>query len=149
MSIQLTFSMVSAEAFVSGEQHTWPLRVTAVSSEEGLPNEIFVWHSNAADVIDDAINPFKGDRCECVASVHQLSSITNTDTPDEPSGELRAPFYRADTALFHCLTLAQADALKAKIEADVRDLLENFRASKNLETGEVVEVTSPLTILVE
>lgn len=136
--ITLNFEEVPAEHYEFGEQHTWPLRVQAVSAEEGIPSEIFVWHRTASDVIDDAINPFAGDRCECIASVHQLSTLQAHD-PEAPTGEYQAPFYRSDVALFHCLSLYQAAELKLKIIADTQDLLENFRALAAVEAaGSVV-----------
>lgn len=136
--ITLNFEEVSAAHYVFGEQHTWPLRVVATSAEEGLPSEIFVWHHNASDVLDDQVNPFAGDRCECVASVHQLSTL-QAQEPEAPTGEHQAPFYRANVALFHCQSLVQAAELKLKIIADVTDLVENFRAlAAVVDAGEVV-----------
>ena len=140
--ITIHFEAVPAEHFEFGQQHTWPLRARAVSDEPGLPSEIFVWHRNASDVLDNSINPFKGDRCECVASVHQLSTL-QAYAPESPTGEYQAPFYRSDVALFHCLSLVQASELKLKILDDVQDLLENFRAMAAVEDAGSVEVGAP------
>lgn len=137
--ITLNFEDVPAEHYEFGEQHTWPLRVVAVSAESGLPSEIFVWHRNAADVLDTELNPFHGARCECVASVHQLSTL-QVHEPEALTGEYQAPFYRADVAIFHCLSLHQAAELKLKIISDVQDLLENFRALAAVEAGGSVVV---------
>lgn len=143
--ITLNFSKVDDDHFAAGEQHTWPLKVTAVSAEDGLTSAIFVWHVNAADYVDDGLNPYIGDRCECVASVHQLSTLPEND-PEDPEARYQGPFYRSDVGLWHCLSLAQADELKTKLQADVLDLLENFRAAQNLAADESIDIESPLTI---
>lgn len=140
MSVSLIYEQLEPRLFTGACRHTWPLRVTAASDEAGLPDEIFVWHSDASDYQDGDVNPFRGDRCECVASVHQLSSVPIVDDPEDPSGQLRIPFYRADKAVFHCLSEAQALELKAKIEADVQDLLQNFRAFNIMAAGGTVTV---------
>ena len=125
MSITLTRRSVPA-APLEGERHTWPLEVVAESHEEGIPSEIFVYHLGAANMISEE-DPYPGDRFECVASVHQLSTIPALD-PEDPGESSQVPFYRTATLFFHCLSPDDAASLWEKVQADVNDLIVNFRA---------------------
>lgn len=128
MSLTLTRSTVASEEPVPG-QHTWPLEVTAVSTTEDFPSEIFVYHA----AMDD--DPLVGDVFECVASLNQLGEIglTPVNTEDET-----IPYYRSDTLTFSCRSAQEAEDLWIKIQADALDLLNNFKAINNLVEVETI-----------
>lgn len=124
MAITLTRSKVTPEV-VSGAQHVWPLRVTAVSSLSGLPSEIFVYHAN---MDSDQINDL--DIFECVASVPQLDEIGTAAVPANPDADPPTdaiPYYRSATLEFGCRSAREAWELWMKIQEDVQDLVDNFR----------------------
>lgn len=147
MSIELTRSSLNSEHFVAGDRHTWPIRIVATSNLEGLPSEIFVWHVGAADSVTD-LDPYPGDLFECIASVHQLSSIPAND-PETPGPDSQNPFYRTNVLFFHCLSLKDADELWANVQDDVLDLIENWQAAQNLVDDETVTITSDVDLPVD
>jgi hypothetical protein len=144
MSITLTRRSISPEHFVAGEQHTWPIEIVAVSNDAAIPSEIFVYHVGAADVVTSQ-DPYPGDLFECVASVHQLNTIPVND-PETPGVDSQNPFYRTAKLFFHCLTLKDADKLWTNVQADVKDLIENFEAAQNLMDDEAVTVESEVVL---
>jgi len=137
MSISLTRSEVPASGIIAGNRHSWPLQVVAVSTTEGLSSEIFVYHVGASDGVAVPGDPYPGDRCEAIASVHQMQELP-VGTPPAPGVSSRVPFYRADTAFFYCHSLEEADRVWGIIQSDTQDLLENFLAAGNLEETEEV-----------
>lgn len=133
MSIALTRdSMQPAIEERLHNQHVWPLRVTAVSSESGLSSKIFVYHA----AMDD--DGFIGDVFECIASVPQMSEIPE-DAPVSVDGG-NVPYFRTDVLTFNCRSEDEADDLWAKVKADVTDLVQNFRAAQRFETVETVTI---------
>ncbi len=131
MSLSLVREALSIEEPVPG-QHVWPLKVTATSTTDGLPSEIFVYHS----ALDD--DPLFGDLFECVASVHQLDEIGTEPVEDNGDGT-SIPYYRSDELQFNCRSAAEAEDLWIKVQADVLDLVNNFNARDSLVEEETVE----------
>jgi len=130
MSISLTRSAV--ETFANDASvHTWPLRVTCVSTDPAVPNEIFVYHAAQND------DPLVGDIFECVASVHQLQDIGLAPIYEDG---LTVPYYRSDSLEFHCRSATEAEELWVKIQADALDLLRNAQALAALAAIETVEL---------
>lgn len=137
MAITLTRETV-IPVVVSGDQHVWPLQVTAVSDTEDLPSEIFVYHSN---MDDDQINNL--DIFECVASVEQLDEIDTAPIEADPDVDppvLAVPYYRSDTLMFGCRSAQEAAELWAKIQEDVADLHNNFLYYAQLQTEDTVVI---------
>jgi hypothetical protein len=136
MSIQLTRDSVIAVADAVLSRHVWPLQVTAVSATDGLSSKIFVYHAENGD------DPYQGDVFECIASLQQMTEIPE----DEPSmGEdgNAIPYFRKDSLLFHCRSASEADDLWVKIQADTKDLLQNYLAlTGGLTTQETVTITA-------
>lgn len=136
MSIELTRSSVIPVEDEVLSQHVWPLSVTAVSNQNGLSSKIFVYHA------EDGDDPFMGDIFECVASVQQMTEIPE-DQPGIGEDGNNIPYFRKDTLLFHCRSASQADDLWVKIQADVKDLLQNYLAlTSGLQTTETVTITA-------
>jgi len=137
MSIVLTVdSVISVEDEVTN-QHVWPLVITAVSSQSGLSSKIFVYHAEWGD------DPYQGDVFECVASVQQMTEIPE-DAPGGGEGDNQTPYYRSDVLSFHCRSADEASDLLKKVQADVKDLLQNHIAltSGNLQTSQTIDVTA-------
>lgn len=138
-AITLTREGLETEGIPNGSQHTWPLKVTAVSTVTGIPSEIFVYHQGASSSTQLPNDPHPGDLCEAIASVHQLSELPAAEPP-APGNMSRVPFYRSATAFFQCHSLVEADQVWAIIQEDVADLIANMEASQNLATAEVVAI---------
>lgn len=141
MSIVLTLYSVLPEGFMTGTQHAWPLKVVAASTTEGLPAEIFVYHRGAGDPLAAPGDPYPGDRCETIASVHQLQELP-AGAPAAPGEVSQTPFYRASTAFFYCRSLEEAAEVWTIIQEDARDLLENYLAAQQLGVSAVVEISA-------
>lgn len=135
MSIELTRNSVIAVEDEMLAQHVWPLQVTAVSSQEGLSSKIFVYHA------EDGDDPYQGDVFECIASVQQMTEIPE-DAPDFGEDGNNIPYFRTDSLLFHCRSPEEAEDLWEKVQADVKDLLQNYVALTGiLQTSETVVIT--------
>ena len=136
MSIDLQVdSVIGVEDEVTN-QHVWPLVVTATSNQAGLSSKIFVYHA------EDGDDPYLGDVFECVASVQQMTEIPE----DEGGGgeeTNQTPYYRTEVLNFHCRSALEASELLEKVEADVKDLLQNYVAltGGNLQTSQTINVT--------
>jgi hypothetical protein len=111
----------AASAPLPAEQDQPTLRITAVSSDPEIPSAIFVYHADAS-----AAAGVVGDLFECVASLSQLYDLL------ENPGEGR-PFYRKNQLEFVCRSYPEAEELWEKIREDVRELVENIKASRNLQ----------------
>ena len=122
MAIELQRLGVFAVEDEVTSQHVWPLVVTAVSSEAGLASEIFVYHAEMGD------DPYEGDVFECVSSIQQMTEIP-TDAPAEGEDGNNIPYYRKNVLTFHCRSAEEAEDLWGKVQADVTDLLQNYRAA--------------------
>jgi hypothetical protein len=130
--IQLTRFSSADTAFVDAKQHTWPLKVTAVSSEPGLPSEIFVYQASAPQ------DKFNADMFSCISSVQQLTELPK-DAP-VTVGTTIVPFYRKNTVEFHCRSEAEYQDVWTRIQEDVQTLLTNFRAFADMQTVETVDI---------
>jgi len=133
MSLTLTRQSVTDQAAV-GNQHVWPLGVTAVSTTDGLASEIFVYH---AAMGDDPVNSL--DLFECVASLPQMYEIGLSPILHE--GEYSVPYYRSSIATFACRSAEDADSLWVKIQDDATDLHNNFNYFESLSTEETVVIS--------
>lgn len=102
-------------------QHTWPLRVTAVSSIEGLSSKIFVYHAALGN------DPYEGDTFECTASVQQMTEVPADAAVAEFEGR-SLPYYRKAVAEYNCRSEKEFDELWEGIQQDVQALIDNFRA---------------------
>lgn len=125
MSLTLTRDSVKPVHFADGLQHSWPVRITAVSTISGLPSEIFVYHAVGQD---SATNE---DLFECVASVQQITELPATAPQGDPTGKL-IPYYRKAVLEAHCRSADEADELWDKVKDDANDLVVNFRAFGNM-----------------
>lgn len=113
---------------IVGDQHTWPLKVTATSGLAGLPSEIFVYRRG-----QQGQAAYAGDVFENVASVHELGEL-GTVPSLLPNGQA-VPFYRSDTLIFHCRSAEEAEDLWACVVEDAASLVRNFVALQNLVTA--------------
>jgi len=112
----------------------WPLRITAVSDTEGVPDAIFVYHRNTmTDETGDS------DIFECVASGPQLQELGLEPVLDDGDGNA-IPFYRSDVCEFHCRSEVEAADLWARIQVDVAELSDNMAAALSLSLAEEVEI---------
>ena len=135
MTITLTRLSVPTEEFSSGSQHVWPISVEATSDTPELSSAIFVYHAT------DYSKAATADICECVASLPQMTSLPeNAPQPDPATGQV-VPYYRKNVLIMHCWSADEADELWEKIKGDVRDLLVNFKASKQLRPSDIVAIT--------
>jgi hypothetical protein len=135
MAVQLTRNSVILVEDTVHSRHVWPLQVTAVSQEEGLSSKMFVYHAEMQD------DPYQGDVFECVASVQQMTELPEDEPGTGQDGNM-IPYYRTDTLLFHCRSTEEAEDLWEKVQADVKDLLQNFMAlTSGLQTQETVTIT--------
>lgn len=114
--------------FPGPNQHTWPLKVTALAGQnEGLPSEIFVFHVDATN----------GDKFEAIASLHQIYLLgTVPDMASNPA----VPYYRAAVVELQMLSQSSADELWQKIQRDVQDLVTNYKAGLTLQVLEEVTI---------
>lgn len=110
-------------------QHVWPVRVTAVSTSEGLPSAIFVMQRG------DAAGGYQGDVFAAVASVSQLGEL-------DTAASAGIPFYRTASVDINCRSPQEAADLWALIREDAIDLFNNWLASTLLVADETVEITS-------
>lgn len=114
-------------------QHVWTLKVVATSNEPDLSAKIFVYHAN---MDDDA---YEGDIFECVASVQQMLDLPE-DAATTEDGEYVVPYYRSDVMLIDLRHPDYADDLWEDIQADVTDLVNNWRAAQSLSSIETVTI---------
>ena len=129
--MSLTITRKSLQGAMIQGQHTWPLELTAVSTEGSMPAEIFVYHRG-----QDGQAAYAGDTFENVASVHDMAEYGLQPTLLE-SGKI-VPFFRTNHLIFHCRTPVEADELYIDIMEDVRDLIRNTEALTHM-TTELVE----------
>lgn len=134
----ITLSRESLQIFEQGSaaQHSWPLKVTA-TAEVGatISAKIFVFHAGSVA----AASP--QDRFECVASVHQMADLPETNPIYDPSDPSKCvPFYRLNSLTFHCLSPQEADELWLHIQEDVTDLIANHVALSGLRVTESVSI---------
>lgn len=113
-------------------QHVWPLKVETTSSVTGLSSKVFVYHSTMGR------DPYQGDSFECVASLQQMTELPE-DVPMTLEGKV-IPYYRKNICEFNCRSAEEADELWAAVIENVQILVSNYRASKELEVQETVEV---------
>lgn len=144
MSIVLTKYAAPLDGVINGDKHTWPMRVTATSTTDGLPSEIFVYHVGAATMVAPN-DPHPGDRCEAIASVHQLQELP-AGAPPNPGEASVTPYYRSASAFFHCHSMTEYERLWGVIQDDARDLLENFMAMQALVAEETVSIDPSLEV---
>jgi hypothetical protein len=136
MSIDLQVDSVIAIEDEVTNQHVWPLKVTATSNQAGLSSKMFVYHAEWGD------DPYVGDIFECVASVQQMTEIPE-DEPGLGEGENQMPYYRTAELLFHCRSPEEAEDLLEKVQADVKDLLQNYLAlTGGLQTSQTINITA-------
>jgi hypothetical protein len=128
MSITLTRAELKYER--QPGQCVWPLKVEALSDEQGLPSEIFVYHVLPANAQLEEI-------FECVASLPQMSEI---DTSPQLGGAVVVPYYRRADLRLDCRSPEEADEVWDLIQKDVRDLLWNFRWANGLALDETVVI---------
>lgn len=134
MSIDLTkYSLNDMTEQQLHSQHVWPLKIVAESDEEGLSSKIFVFHA------EDGDDPYQGDVFECVASVQQMVEIPEDESGIGEDGN-NIPYFRSEVLQFNCRSEYEAEELWAKVQVDVKDLLQNFRAASNLTTVETVTI---------
>jgi hypothetical protein len=129
MGIRLTFEAI-AEPEIA--KNSWPLRVTALSTEPGLDSNIFVFHAQGTDA------PTTGDMCEAVASIVQMNELP-IGAPTEIDG-LPIPFYRKDSAEFHFHTSDALEEGMQIIKDDTQMLLRSFRTFNLIQEQEVVDI---------
>ena len=108
-------------------RHVWTLKVVAVSSIEGIPNEIFVYHIGTSNIPD---------RFEAVSSVANLSMYGTL--PQSVGTDSQIPFYRSDTATHDCLSESDMEDLWQRIQDDVAELIANFNAKMAMTPAETV-----------
>lgn len=131
MSYTITRSSLPAVS-VPQRQHTWPLQVVVTGSHGDYGPKVFVYHAAMGD------DPYKGDRCECVASVSQmLETPEDAATASDADGRI-IPFYRLASGLFLCHSAVEAEELWAKVQEDIADLVENLSSAGLLASSEVV-----------
>lgn len=107
------------------QQHNWLLIVEARGNL--IPSEIFVWH---AAVINDAV---PGDRFEAVASVHQLEAVPTEFRRPQKGGQL-CPYYRTRRLELFCRNAEEADRVWTSLQADAKQLVNNWNLKDNLIT---------------
>lgn len=129
MGITLTFEAID-DAEIG--KLSWPLRISALSTEEGLDSNIFVFH---AQTIEGA-SP--GDMCESVASIVQMNELP-IDEPTVIDGD-PIPFYRKSSAEFHFHTSDALDDAIEIIKEDVASLLRAFRTFNLIQEQQVVTI---------
>ncbi len=133
MSITLTRASVPDNP-VSENQHTWPLKVTCVSTIDGIPSEIFVYHVPQAGTLNGGV---EGDIFEAVASVHQLNEIGKQPAL---TGNRQVPYYRSAQLLFQCRSQKEADDLWQAVLEDVEELKDNFNSALSLRVEATVVI---------
>lgn len=109
----------------SGHQHVWPVKVVATSDNPALPSEIFIFQ--AGDKL------YSGDFFVAVASVAQLTSIGT-------SLQEGSPYYRQSSVEVNCRSAEEAEDFWVLIKEDVKDLLDNFSASVNMQAAETTVI---------
>lgn len=109
------------------DQHSWPIRVTAVSTEPGLSSAIFVMQRG------EGLEGFQGDTFAAVASLPQMSDLSLMSSAN-------IPYYRVPTITVHCRSAEEAARFWETIKTDVADLLANHRAAGVILNEEVVEI---------
>jgi len=132
MSLKLQRSALPGN--IGPGQHTWPLKVVATSTTDGLPSDIFVYHAGQSG----AITP--GDEFWCVASVHQLNELGLAPVAGG-AGKPAIPLYRSATLLFDCRSAEEAEELWQTIQQEGEELVINFNA--RLQLVETDSITIP------
>lgn len=117
-----------------GPQHSWPMRVTAVSTITGLPSKIFVYHAVNAD------RAWEGDAFEAIASVQQLEELPE-DQPTTGEDGTIIPYYRTSTMEVWLRSPELLADLWADIQTQVQDLINNFRAAATFDTTVTVTLS--------
>lgn len=107
-------------------QHVWPLKIIAISSKPGIPNEIFVYRVSSNGLPD---------RADAVASVPALSLY---GLQPQSVGPDAIPFYRKSVYEHDCFSAAEMEELWGYIQDDVQDLLDNFNAKAAMVISETV-----------
>lgn len=133
MSLTLTRDAVPAAYFEGSQQHSWPVRITAASSEAGLEPAIFVYHVVGSDKATSE------DIFECVASVQQMTELP-ANAPQPDATKALVPYYRKNILEIACRSAEEADELWDRVQEDVIDLLANFRAFANMQATAVVTI---------
>lgn len=113
-------------------QHSWGLKVTAVSNKEGLGSKVFVYQENAPG------SGYSADRFSCVASTQQMQDLPEDGPTDD--GDSHVPFYRVATAEFDCRSPELREEIWEKIKTNVNDLLVNWLALEETEETETVVI---------
>lgn len=116
-------------------RHNWTLKVTAESDEEGLSSKIFVYHAVHED------DPLNGDTFSNVASLQDMNIIPEDapmSIPAEDGREDNVPWYRTDEVVFDCYNMRDVEHIWKTIQIDVKNLLKEYRISRNLQEQEVV-----------
>lgn len=128
--ITLTLLQTTAEFDGASDQHTWPMRVEAVSTIAGLSSKIFVYHATMG------ADQWRGDNFDCVASVQQMSLIPE-DAPVKVEGGV-VPYYRKNIAEVWFSSPEALAECWADIQVHVQDLIDNYRATLTLAANQTV-----------
>lgn len=123
----------SAKPMLQGEQHVWPVRITA-EGLGGAPSEVFVY---AKAKTGDK----QGDVFQCMASVSQLAEIA-VATPTIVSSTVQTPYYRTATAEFVTRTADEAEEVWNSLLEDAYNLALNLDAAADLQLETVVEASA-------
>lgn len=116
-------------------QSSWPLRVTAISSDPRLSSAIFVYHASMKD------DPYEGDIFEAVASVSQMLELPEEAGIAEDCNGKKIPYYRLSKLEFFCHSAWEMEDLWQKIQGDTNDLVRNFYAFNRMQPAESVTFT--------
>lgn len=116
----------SAAALANRNQ--WPVRYTAVYTEDESPPAIFVMHrSPSPGVFADSLS--------CIASAIQMSDLPEGEASDG------SPFYRVASVTKLCRSSKAALEFVEKVEIAVQDLADNLAAASLFAEPDEVTIT--------
>lgn len=134
MQNTITLTRETPDEFAGFNQHAWFMKVTADSTINGLESEIFVYHASQDE------DPYECNIFECVASVTQMYEIPKT-APVVVSESMGIPFFRSRVLEFFFQNQEEMEDTWLKIQTDVQDLIDNYRAKENLTIQEIVTLS--------
>jgi hypothetical protein len=109
------------------DRHQWPVRFTALYSEDDTPAKIFVMQQSPdADLFADSLS--------CIASAVQMHDLPE----DEPSAG--SPFYRVNVVTKLCRSAKAAEEFIEKVKDAVQDLADNLASAELLSEAEEVTI---------
>jgi hypothetical protein len=118
----------TAEADALANRHQWPVKFTAVYTEDDAPAKIFVMQQSPdLELFADSLS--------CVASVTQLTDLPE-DAPEEGS-----PFYRVHEVTKLCRSAKAGLEFSEKIKEAAQDLADNLSSAAALSVAEEILIT--------